>query len=122
MRMKLSAMFFLLAAALVALPAYAQTPNCTPGRDLITIPEIKSDNTTHRLQGTIILSDEQRSFWGSATGTPCNLQRFRYFKGFSASDPTNPWPETRVPIPRPTPRAPVADLVELTVLHHVTTN
>jgi FtsP/CotA-like multicopper oxidase with cupredoxin domain len=121
MRMKLSAMFFLLAAALVALPAYAQTPNCTPGRDLITIPEIKSDNTTHRLQGTIILSDEQRSFWGSATGTPCNLQRFRYFKGFSASDPTKPWPETGDPIPGPTLRARVGDLVELTFLNQVNT-
>lgn len=114
MRFRLSALIGLLVAVLFGLPAFAQ--NCTPLRDLIKIPEIKSQNG--RLQGTIILADEQRSLAGSATGAPCNLQRLRYFKGFNTAQPT-PWPETGDPIPGPTLRAKVGDLVEITFLNQI---
>lgn len=114
MRFRLSALIGLLAAVLFGLPAFAQ--NCTPLRDLIKIPEIKSQNG--RLQATIILADEQRSLAGSATGTPCNLQRLRYFKGFNTAQPT-PWPNITDPIPGPTLRARVGDLVEITFLNQI---
>jgi FtsP/CotA-like multicopper oxidase with cupredoxin domain len=114
MRFKLSAHLGLLTILLIGLPAYAQ--NCTPLRDLLTIPEIKSQNG--RLQATIVLADEERALAGSATGTPCNFQRLRYFKGFHTAQPT-PWPETGDPIPGPTLRARVGDLVELTFLNQI---
>jgi len=114
MSFKLSAILTLLTTLFVVLPAQAQ--NCTPLRDLITIPEIESE--TGRLQATVILSDEQRSLAGSAAGTPCDFQRLRFFKGFKTSQPT-PWPSTGDPIPGPTLRVHVGDLVELTFLNQV---
>ncbi len=114
MSFKLSAILTLLTTLFVVLPAQAQ--NCTPLRDLITIPEIGSENG--RLQATVILSDEQRSLAGSAAGTPCDFQRLRFFKGFKTSQPT-PWPSTGDPIPGPTLRVHVGDLVELTFLNQV---
>ncbi len=114
MSFKLSAILTLVTTLFVVLPAQAQ--NCTPLRDLITIPEIESENG--RLQATVILSDEQRSLAGSAAGTPCDFQRLRFFKGFKTSQPT-PWPSAGDPIPGPTLRVHVGDLVELTFLNQV---
>jgi len=111
MRLKLSAIFVLLTTMFVVFPAHAQQPDCQPLRDLITIPEIKSQGG--RLQGTILLSDEQRSLAGAATGTPCNFQRLRYFRSSGA------WPSISDPIPGPTLRARVGDIVELTFLNQV---
>ena len=114
MRFGLSATFALMTVCALS-PAHAQV--CTPGRDLITIPEIKSKSG--RLQGVVTLSDEQRSLAGSATGSPCNKQQLRYFKGYSTQEPIKPWPSTGDIIPGPTLRARVGDWVELTFLNQV---
>ena len=92
-----------LAMVCIALPADTQqapTPNCTPGRPLLTVPEIVRTGTPGqpgRLQGMIILSDEQRSLAGGGNGTPCDSPQLRYFKG--AVDTTPPWPSTGDPLP-----------------------
>lgn len=115
MRFMLRAMFAL-TTMLVVFPAPAQ-PICTPGRDLIPIPEIKSQSG--RLQGVVTLSDEERSLAGSATGSPCDTQRLRFFKGYSTQGPKKPWPSTGDPIPGPTLRARVGDWVQLAFLNQV---
>ncbi|MGH8589121.1 MAG: multicopper oxidase domain-containing protein [Gammaproteobacteria bacterium] len=115
MRFMLSATFAL-TTMFVVFPAHAQ-PNCTPGRDLITIPEIKSKEG--RLQGVVTLSDEERSLAGSATGAPCDTQQLRFFKGYSTQEPRKPWPSTGDILPGPTLRARVGDLVELAFLNQV---
>jgi FtsP/CotA-like multicopper oxidase with cupredoxin domain len=111
-----------LATVFVALPADTQqapTPNCTPGRPLLTIPAITrtgNPGQPGRLQGTIVLSDELRSLAGGQAGTPCNAPQLRSFKGL---DTTPPWTSTGDPLPGPTLRARVGDLVELTFLNQV---
>lgn len=100
-----------------ALPAAAQQPDCTPGRDLVTVPEIKSQNG--RLQGVVRLADEQRSVAGAAAGTPCRNQQLRYFEGWSILEPRRDWPANGDPLPGPTLRARVGDLVQLTFLNQV---
>jgi len=116
MRFMLTAAFALTTVC-ASFTAHAQTPICTPGRDLIVIPEIKSKSG--RLQGVIKLSDEQRSLAGSATGTPCNNQQLRFFSGYSTQDPRKDWPSTGDIIPGPTLRARVGDLVELAFLNQI---
>jgi FtsP/CotA-like multicopper oxidase with cupredoxin domain len=115
MRFMLRAMFAL-TTLLVVFPAHAE-PICTPGRDLITIPEIKSQGG--RLQGVVTLSDEERSLAGSADGTTCDPQQLRFFKGYSTQGPKEPWPSTGDPIPGPTLRARVGDWVQLAFLNQV---
>jgi FtsP/CotA-like multicopper oxidase with cupredoxin domain len=90
---------------------------CAPKRDLITIPEIKSQNG--RLKGTIVLGEETRLVPGKEGGAPCADPSLRYFHGFSAAEPTRPWPSTGDAIPGPTLRARVGDWVQLTFLNHV---
>ena len=60
--------------------ATAQTPpNCRPGQDLITVPEIRSDDG--RLRAEISITSGKRTLWGSAGDTRCVPQDLRYFKG-----------------------------------------
>jgi FtsP/CotA-like multicopper oxidase with cupredoxin domain len=115
-----------LAMVCIALPADTQQtplPNCTPGWPLLTIPEITrtagNPGEPGRLQGTIILSNEQRSLAGSSTGTPCDNPQLRFFKGYSWAEPNRPWPSTGDPLPGPTLRARVGDLVQLAFLNQV---
>ena len=116
LRVMLRAMFAL-TTMLVVFPAHAE-PDCRPLRDLITIPEIKSQSG--RLQGVVTLSDEERSLAGSATGSPCEQEdALRFFKGYSTQGPEKPWPSTGDPIPGPTLRARVGDLVQLAFLNQV---
>ncbi|HEX2165538.1 MAG TPA: multicopper oxidase domain-containing protein [Thermoanaerobaculia bacterium] len=109
-----------LAAAAAALPAVAQQPDCSPGRDLLVIPEIRSQNGL--LQGVLMLSDEQRSIASSSSGTPCRPQQLRYFLGYSTQEPRRDWPSTGDPIPGPTLRAKVGDMVQLAFLNHIDTS
>src|SRR5687767_7700467 len=104
-------------ALCISFAAHAQQPDCTPGRDLLTMPEIKSKGG--RLKGVLMLSDEQRSLPGQATGTPCANQRLRLFKGYSLQEPVKPWPYTGDILPGPTLRARVGDLVQLTFLNQI---
>jgi FtsP/CotA-like multicopper oxidase with cupredoxin domain len=112
---------FLLIAIIVlmALSSYAQTPNCTPGRDLLTVPEIKAKNG--KLLGVVMLADEQRTLAGLATssGSPCNFQQLRFFEGYSLQEPQTPWPHTGDILPGPTLRAHVGDWVEIAFLNQV---
>jgi FtsP/CotA-like multicopper oxidase with cupredoxin domain len=110
-----------LATLFVALPADTQQtlPNCAPGRPLLKVPEIVrtgAPGQPGRLQGTIILTDEQRSLAGGTGGTPCNYPQLRYFKGV---DTTPPWTSTGDPLPGPTLRARVGDLVQIAFLNQV---
>jgi FtsP/CotA-like multicopper oxidase with cupredoxin domain len=111
---------FVLSALCLVVPLFAQPADCTPGRDLLTMPEIKSSGG--RLKGVIMLADEQRSLAGAATGTPCAKQHLRYFKGFSTQEPVKPWPSTGDILPGPTLRARVGDLVMLTFLNQINTS
>ncbi|HXL16383.1 MAG TPA: hypothetical protein VN961_02555, partial [Streptosporangiaceae bacterium] len=119
MRLLLSSIV-VLATLVVALPADTQQatpPNCAPGRALLTIPEIKGQGG--RLQGTIILSDEQRSVPGTGNGTPCDAPQLRFFKGYSWAEPSRPWPSTGDALPGPTLRARVGDWIQLAFLNQV---
>lgn len=109
-----------LTGILVAGAAGAQ--DCSPGRDLVTIPEITRQNDGV-LRGVVLLADDQRSIAGSATGQPCETQQIRYFSGYagSLSDDAR-WPSGGDPLPGPTLRARVGDLVQLTFLNQIDTS
>jgi FtsP/CotA-like multicopper oxidase with cupredoxin domain len=127
MRFLLSAIVAL-AAVLVAPSAHAQgvTAPCAPGRPLLSIPEIVRQpgaaGQPGKLRGSVILSDEQRSLAGGSDGTPCDPVQLRYFKGYSWADPNRPWPSTGDPLPGPTLRARVGDLIQLAFLNQIDTS
>lgn len=124
-----------------------QYPKCAQtGRDLIKIPEITKEDCSklpppqkaecekraHILEGVIITSDEKRYLWGfkDATQNPyCASQYVRYYKGYRLGHPEdwdNPVSKFKVdgvpePIPGPTIRAHVGDLVELRFLNEIDT-
>ena len=114
-----------LASICIALPADTQQappptlPNCAPARPLLTIPEITRTGNPGQpglLQGTIVLSDEQRSLAGGSNGTPCDYPQLRYFKGVGTTPPPG---SAGDPLPGPTLRARVGDLVQLAFLNQV---
>ena len=113
-----------LAMVCIALPADTQqppAPDCSAGRALVKIPEITrtagGPGQPGVLRGTIVLSDEPRSLIDS-TSNKCGSQQLRYFKGL---DTTPPWSSTGDPLPGPTLRARVGDLVQLAFLNQVDT-
>lgn len=110
---------------LVIVPlAYAQNPQIvpcpTPGsQNLLPIPEVArtSDGV---LRATIKNVDGLRTGWGavgvpgqSTTDARCASQYMRYYVGEDTKHP-QPWPTTPDPLPGPTLRARVGDLVEIT--------
>ncbi|HEX9367866.1 MAG TPA: multicopper oxidase domain-containing protein [Vicinamibacterales bacterium] len=103
----------------------AQTPapatNCQSGQDLITIPEIASDASSHRLRAEIRLTSGKRALWGSVGDTRCVQQDMRYFTGRSllTSGKDDPAFSTGEPLPGPTLRARVGDLIEVRFLNQV---
>ncbi len=124
-----------LAAALVvmlqALPAHAQQfVDCPPEQQpLLRIPELAAQNNI--LRGTIVLSDEQqkmpfRNPPQSKPGDPgsqtrCSPQYVRMLRGVNASpaptpDTSSPYPN---PMPGPTLRARVGDLIQLTFINQI---
>lgn len=111
-----------------SLPAHAQGfISCAPlGQSLVKIPEIDRDPATHTLKGVVITADEERNLWLPAGGTSsCASQWMRYYKGYRVGHPED-WnvknyvaggfPE---PLPGPTLRARVGDLVEITFLNQI---
>jgi FtsP/CotA-like multicopper oxidase with cupredoxin domain len=100
------------------------------GQDLLAVPEIKSQNG--RLRGILTLTDGLRTLWGSKniTSIPpaqqgpednrCATQYLRFFTGVDVLHP-QPWPSTTEPLPGPTLRARVGDLIEITFLNQVDT-
>ena len=94
-------------------------PCPAPGQDLLTIPEIKSQDGV--LKARIEVADGLRTVWGSQgikkqgsrTDTRCASQYLRFFVGTDLAHP-QPWPAGPEPMPGPTLRARVGDLVEIT--------
>jgi FtsP/CotA-like multicopper oxidase with cupredoxin domain len=112
--------------------------NCAaPGQPLIRIPEIVSQNG--QLRGTIVLQDDQqmRLQFKQSTGVPrCAPQRVRNFVALDAvlpgypgepppgygGVPPIPVNQTADPVPGPTLRARVGDIVQLTFVNQVNPN
>ena len=119
-----------LTAIIVVSPAHAQLPitaqSCTTGRELLTIPEVRSE--AQKLKAVLMLSDENRSMWvrgPSTTPGRCLQQRLRYLQGWNvtdwnAADPSKP-PSTGEPIPGPTLRARIGDLIQISFRNQVDT-
>jgi FtsP/CotA-like multicopper oxidase with cupredoxin domain len=122
-------------------PQYVQCP--APGQPLLQIPEIISQNG--KLQGTIVLSNNaQRMFVGNAKADPsqCLVQEVRQFRGSGAVlpayagsippgypgyvppasypgfQPLPPGPNVD-PVPGPTLRAKLGDIVQLALLNQI---
>ena len=113
---RLAAALEVIAALLMqAAPAYAQLIDCPPQVDLAKqkLPEIVSANG--RLRGLVVLSDTQESFQ-IGTGK-CVPQLLRFFQNH---EPTPPDPnKAMAPLPGPTLRAKLGDIVELTFLNQI---
>jgi FtsP/CotA-like multicopper oxidase with cupredoxin domain len=120
-----------------AMPVHAQEVDCLPmGQPLITLPEIVSHDG--KLRGTIMLIDEQArvSFRqqytvGSSTKvvttpndkapTKCFVQHIRQFRIGTGSPVPAPSPYGD-PMPGPTLRARVGDLIQLTFINQIDPN
>lgn len=121
-------------------PAQAQAGNqfiacINPGQPLLRIPELVSQNG--KLRGTMMLSDEANRMNLGATGNGCVPQYVRAYRGVRATLPgyqgtipagypgaVPPAPASRYadPMPGPTLRARVGDIVELTFLNQIDAN
>ncbi len=142
---------FLAAIVLIVLPAgptRAQSPTPTPtpsaspvnpcptalmpGQNFIPVPVIGS--ASGKLQGTILLSDEQEwmtfrvppSAPSDGSRSQCTPQHVRMFREFGAkttmaSAPYGPYAKAPVALPRPGPtlRARVGDLIQLTFINQI---
>src|SRR6516225_11065310 len=132
-----------LALLLQLLPAHAQAPTATPaagsppqgllscdpiiGQPLVKIHEIVSTNGV--LRGTILLSDHQeRMAFRTPPNAPgpdemkhqvCQPQYVRYFSDPTELIPVVPPGDYPNPLPGPTLRARVGDVVELTFLNQI---
>jgi FtsP/CotA-like multicopper oxidase with cupredoxin domain len=117
---------------MVATPAQAQQwIDCIPSNPppaLVRIPELVA--AEGKLRATIILGDEQQRLTfrqppqskpgQEGTSTNCAAQYVRTFRGLNAVPPppanTGPYPD---PLPGPTLRARVGDIVQLTLLNQI---
>ena len=111
----------LLLFAAARVPANAQVQKIVPcpaaQQSLITMPEISSHNTG-KLKATLRLVDAVRTMWDSTSTPRCATQYLRVFEGTDALYP-KPWPTGSEPIPGPTFRAKLGDLVEITFFNEV---
>ena len=96
------------------------TSNCDPGQDLIAIPEI-ARSADGRLRAELELTSGKRTLWGSVNDPRCVQQDIRYFTGRNLfkSGGNDPQFAKGEPIPGPTLRARVGDLIEIRFLNHV---
>ena len=101
-----------------AVPASAQAIPCPPPVDLTqSLPEIVSEGG--KLRGLVVLSDAQQSFQISAKddNRKCVPQLLRFYQNH---EPGPPDPnQAMAPLPGPTLRAKVGDIVELTFLNQI---
>jgi FtsP/CotA-like multicopper oxidase with cupredoxin domain len=110
-----------------ALPAGAQFVDCPVGQDLVKVPELVRQDDG-KLRATIVLSDEQQYIAFRTPGTipgqgtnKCAPQYVRVFRGVGAVPPA-PQPAGAnypYPVPGPTLRARVGDMIELTFLNQI---
>lgn len=91
---------------------------CATGQPLITVPAIER-GSDGRLKAVITLRDGTRTLWGSRGSTRCAPQAVRFFSGHAVGKPEDPLFSGAAPIPGPTLRAKVGDLVEVTFFNHV---
>ncbi|MEA2873272.1 MAG: hypothetical protein QOH67_3248, partial [Hyphomicrobiales bacterium] len=116
-------------------PQYIQCP--APGQPLIRIPELVSQGG--KLRGTLMLNNgAQRLYLGATDPTQCLPQDVRQFRGvnavlpayggaippdFPGYVPPTPAPPAGIldPVPGPTLRARVGDIVQLTFLNQIGT-
>jgi FtsP/CotA-like multicopper oxidase with cupredoxin domain len=117
----------------VAAAALAQTATpCKTGEDLPRVPELVSNARDHKLKATIVVVADTQSI---GTRTPlsaptpasmlnCYPQTVRWIKGINTDQPypTVPPGGTPQPMPGPTLRARVGDLVQLTFLNQIDMN
>jgi FtsP/CotA-like multicopper oxidase with cupredoxin domain len=95
-------------------PQIVDCPNPLAGQGLLTVPEIKSEGG--RLKALLLLSDnDHRVMWDTGTTPRCATQYMRYFHGHSLlkPGPEDPLFSKSDPIPGPTFRARVGDLIEI---------
>jgi len=119
--------------AMLAMPRLAgaqavQCPTLQPA-DLVRVPEIQAQD--HRLRGTIVVSAEQEciGFRVPASKPAANStmtwqpQWVRTMRGTNTTPPTPVTPKNQygTPLPGPTLRARVGDLVQLTLLNQIDT-
>lgn len=95
-------------------PQIVNCPSPLAGQGLLTVPEIKSEGG--RLKALLLLSDNNtRVMWDTGTTPRCATQPMRYFHGRSLlkPGPEDPLFSKSDPIPGPTFRARVGDLIEI---------
>ena len=123
-------------AATAQTPAGQQFIQCiNPGQPLLRIPELVSHNG--KLRGSILLEVEADRMNLGKTGANCVPQYVRAYRGLHATLPgyqgsipagypgaTPPQPQSQYPDPMPGPtlRARVGDIVELTFLNQIDAN
>ncbi len=117
----------------VAAAALAQTATpCKTGEDMPRVPELVSNASSHKLKATVVVVADTQSI---GTRTPlsaptpasilnCYPQTVRWIKGINTDQPypTVPPGGTPQPMPGPTLRARVGDLVQLTFLNQIDMN
>lgn len=119
------------AAVLVVQSPIARADACRPvSQPLLKVPEIAAKKGV--LRGTMLLTDEQRRLiFRSPKATPgqpgssfdCLPQRVRAFRGLEAVPPVPPSPGGIIdPVPGPTLRARLGDIIELTFLNQIDAN
>jgi FtsP/CotA-like multicopper oxidase with cupredoxin domain len=104
--------------------ARAQYVACPPTMDLTTekLPEIVSSGG--RLRGTVVLADEQRTEVLPAKpnlAAQCVPQLRRFYQDHESPPSSGPGSTVSRPIPGPTLRASLGDVVELTFLNQINT-
>src|SRR5882724_6114991 len=95
-------------------PQIVNCPNPLAGQSLLIVPEIKSEGG--RLKALLVLSDnDRRVMWDTGTTPRCATQPIRFFHGRSLlkPGPEDPLFSKSDPIPGPTFRARVGDLIEI---------
>jgi FtsP/CotA-like multicopper oxidase with cupredoxin domain len=98
-------------------PAPALPPCLQTEKPLLEPPEITS-GTTGKLRAILKNVDGVRTIWGNDRDNRCAPQHMRFFTGSNPAHP-RPWPATADPIPGPTFRAKLGDLVEITFFNEV---
>lgn len=109
-----------LALAPAARAANPQIVPCPPpNQSLLTIPEI-TRSPDGKLRGTLEMVDGLRTI-ADTTTSRCASQNLRYLRGYQGFDAAaaTPWPAGGDPLPGPTFRARVGDLVEIAFFNEV---
>ncbi|HXT21989.1 MAG TPA: hypothetical protein VN923_14655, partial [Thermoanaerobaculia bacterium] len=108
-------------------PAAAQNPQIVPcpkeQQPLLEMPVLdRTDDGMGggKLQATVKLTNGERILWGDVGDARCAKQQLRYLSGYSGFDPANASAQSGTdPMPGPTLRARVGDLVQVAYFNQV---